>query len=1021
MDHGTASQHAVTPGLLRVAKRVGAPLVATNDCHYVDHSHSKAHDALLCVQTGAHLAEPDRFRFDGDQYWVKSAAEMRALFPEDLYPGACTNTLAIAERADISFDLGRELLPRFPVPDGFASDTEYLAHLTWEGARSRWGESLDDKVAERVQFELGVIADMGFSSYFLIVWDLVRHAREVGIRVGPGRGSAAGCAVAYCLRVTDLDPIRYDLLFERFLNPSRVSMPDIDMDFDSRRRDEMLAYTVAKYGDDRVARVVTFGRIKARAAVRDAARVLGLPYAVGDRIAKAMPPLSSGRDTPLKACFEKIEGHEAGYKSAGELRRMVSAEPEVAQVMDVALGLEGVVRQSGIHAAAVVIAPGPLVDYLPVMTDTSDPDGSLVTQFEMGGVEALGLLKMDFLGLRNLDVIDRAVDLIAATGVDVDIDRIPLDDPATFALLQAGESVGVFQLESPPMRALMKSLAPTSFDDIAALVALYRPGPMAANMHNQFADRKNHREPVSFLHPDLADVLSETYGLMIYQESMMRVAQVIAGYTLAEADLLRKACGKKNRELLAAERAKFVAGCETSGYTHDLGQKLFDIIEPFADYAFNKSHAYGYGLVSYQTAWLKANYPSQYMASLLTSIMDDQERMTGFLAEARRMGIKVVPPDVNRSGVEFSVDGSQVVFALAGIRGVGVPVASAIETERVTNGPYSSPQDFCQRMPDATISRTTVEALAQAGAFDSFGHTRAGIVAAAAALVADSNRHRSDQAAGVMSLFDAAPDSTETADAVNVPIPDVKLPQADQLNAERDMLGVYLSGHPLDGHDEAVALAAQISLADLIALAGDETGAAVGWANLDPGDVRVAGVVTSLDRRVTRKGEPMAAFVLDDRTGRIDALVFPKTYHELSPRLAPGAPIAVTGRFAVEDDGTAKLFVSDITPLDLEASEHTDASHSTGVWIDTFDRLRIDMIGLEQDRMFAHQTRVAISSYPGSHQIVLRCAGDNGDPVLLRIQDRCHPSPDLLNKLRRLRSAAQERSAAAAAPELAAS
>ena len=1010
MDHGTSSQQAVTPGLLRVAERVGAPLVATNDCHYVDHSHAVAHDALLCVQTGAQLSDHDRFRFDGDQYWVKTAAEMRALFPGDVYPGACDNTLAIAERADLSFDTDRSLLPAFPIPDGFGSDVEYLEHLTWEGARQRWGDTLDDDTVERVRFELDVIARMGFSSYFLIVWDLVRHARSSGIRVGPGRGSAAGCAVAYCLRVTDLDPIRYGLLFERFLNPSRVSMPDIDMDFDSRYRDEMIRYTVAKYGDDRVARVVTFGRIKARAAVRDAARVLGLPYAAGDRIAKAMPPLAAGRDTPLRACVEKTEGHESGYKAAGELRRIVAADPEAAKVVDVALGLEGVVRQSGIHAAAVVIAPGPLTDYLPVMIDTGDTTGeaSLVTQYEMGAVESLGLLKMDFLGLRNLDILDRACALIAETGVTVDIDEIPLDDPATFAMLQAGESVGVFQLESPPMRALMRSLAPTSFDDIAALVALYRPGPMAANMHNQYADRKNGREEVTFPHPDLAEVLGDTYGLMIYQESMMKVAQTVAGYTLAEADLLRKACGKKIRSLLAAEREKFVAGCDANGYGAALGERLFDIIEPFADYAFNKSHAYGYGLVAYQTAWLKRNHPRQYMASLLTSVADDQERMVGFLAECRRMGLAVAPPDVNRSGVEFTVDGDDIVFALSGIRGVGVPVAAAVVAERDANGPYTGPQDFCRRMPPATISRATIEALAAAGAFDSFGHTRAGISAAAERLVADGNRHRSDQAAGVMSLFDGAADDTPAA-ATDVPIGDETQARPDELNAEREMLGVYLSGHPLDGHDDAVALAAQISLADLLAVAADPAAmSASGWGGVDPADVRVAGVVTVLDRRVTRKGEQMASFVLDDRTGRVDALVFPKAYPALSGRLAAGAPVAVTGRLTVEDDSTVKLFVADITALDLEASEHTGAAHTTGVWIDQQDRLRIDLVGLEQDRLFCHQVRVAVNRHPGSHDVLLRTTGANG-PALLRIQDRCRPAPELLHQLRRLRDAAVER------------
>ena len=573
---------------------------------------------------------------------------------------------------------------------------------------------------------------MGFAAYFLVVWDLIKFARDSGIRVGPGRGSAAGCCVAYCLRIVDLDPIRYDLLFERFLNPGRKQMPDIDMDFDERYRSDVMRYAAEKYGSDRVAQVVTFSTIKARAAVRDAARVLGKPYIVGDRIAKAMPPLVMGRDTPLHACLNKTEGHEEGYAAAADLRGMHETDPDAKEVIDVALGLEGLRRQDGIHAAAVVISRDPLTEYLPIQrkpgAGEKPEDAPIVTQYEMHGVEDLGLLKMDFLGLRNLSVIERTLDLVEAAGGErPDIDGVDLADEPTLEMLRRGDSVGVFQLEGGPMRALMRSLAPTSFDDVAALVALYRPGPMAANMHNDYADRKNGRKPISYEHPDLEPILADTQGLMIYQESVMRVAQKFAGYSLEEADNLRKACGKKIRALLAAEREKFVAGCVTQGYEESLGTTLFDIIEPFADYAFNKSHSYGYGLVAYQTAWLKAHHPTEYMAALLTSVKDNKDKTAVYLAECRNRGIAVLPPDVNRSVAEFAPDlsgeseGAAVLFGMAAVRNVGESLVERIVAERNANGPFVDIFDFCQRVDPVVLNKRTMESLVKGGAFDAVG------------------------------------------------------------------------------------------------------------------------------------------------------------------------------------------------------------------------------------------------------------------------------------------------------------
>ncbi len=765
-DHGIPEQHRTNPQLLEIARRLQAPLLATNDSHYVERGDSVAHDALLCVQTGSQMSDPDRFKFHGDEHYLKSAREMRYLFDE--LPEACDNTLWIAERADVTIEFGKPQLPSFPLPAGFDSDADYLRHLTMEGARRRWGADLTDAIVERLSYELGVIESMGFSSYFLIVWDLIKHARDNNIRVGPGRGSAAGCAVAYTLWITDLDPIAYDLLFERFLNPSRVTMPDIDMDFDSRFRDEMIRYASERYGRDHVAQIVTFSTIKARAAVRDAARVLGYPYGLGDKVAKAMPPLIMGRDTPLYACLERHEKFEDGYKMAGDLRKMREEDPDAAKVIEVAKGLEGLRRQDGIHAAAVVITKEPLTTYLPIQRK---PVGGqdiehapVVTQYEMHGVEELGLLKMDFLGLRNLDVISDTVELIQTTrGIELDIDAVALDDPATYALLQRGEGIGIFQLEGGPMRALMRALAPTAFEDICALLALYRPGPMAANMHNDYADRKNGRKPVEHLHPDAAEVLGDTYGLMIYQESLLRVAQKFAGFSLAEADLLRRACGKKKRDLIAKEREKFIAGCEATGYGATLGGQYFDIIEPFADYAFAKSHAYGYGYIAYQTAYLKANYPAEYLSALLTSVKTNLDKAAVYLAECRTMGIEVLVPDVNRSVADFTpvveldadagTEGRSIVFGLSAVRNVGGGLVALLVAEREANGSFVDFYDFVERVDFQVLNKKTIESLIKAGAFDSLGHRRQGLLRSFEHIIDSTIARRRERDMGVMSLF----------------------------------------------------------------------------------------------------------------------------------------------------------------------------------------------------------------------------------------------------------------------------
>ncbi|MDZ7677148.1 MAG: DNA polymerase III subunit alpha [Acidimicrobiales bacterium] len=963
-DHGIPEQHRTNPQLVEIARRIGAPLLATNDSHYT-HSHDAvSHDALLCVQTGSLMSDPDRFKFHGDQHYLKSAAEMRHLFSE--VPEACDNTLWIAERCNVEIEFGTPQLPDFPIPAGFEGDDDYLRHLTFEGAKKRWGEPLDDRVVERLAYELQTISEMGFSSYFLITWDLIRHARDTGIRVGPGRGSAAGCAVAYCLWITDLDPIRYDLLFERFLNPSRSSMPDIDMDFDSRYRDEMIRYAAERYGRNHVAQIVTFSTIKARAAVRDAARVLGHPYAVGDKVAKAMPPLIMGRDTPLYACMTEDPKFVDGYKMAAELRQMYDTDPDARQVIDVAKGLEGLRRQDGIHAAAVVITKEPLTEHLPIQRkpeNGQDPeDAPVVTQYEMHGVEDLGLLKMDFLGLRNLDVIQDAVDLIAETrGVALDIDSVDLEDPLTYELLAQGDSIGVFQLEGGPMRALMRSLAPTCFEDVAALVALYRPGPMAANMHNDYADRKNGRKPIDYLHPDAEEILGSTQGLMIYQESVMRIAQKFAGYSLAEADNLRKACGKKIRELIAQEREKFEAGCEANGYGRDLGKAWFDIIEPFADYAFNKSHSYGYGFVAYQTAYLKAHYPVEYFAALLTSVRTNLDKAAVYLAECRNMGVDVLVPDVNVSASDFTAvpdpDGGRlgsIPFGLSAVRNVGEGLVAHIVAEREANGPFTDFYDFCERVHLSVLNKRTLEALIKAGGFDSLGHPRQGLLQVFEAIVDTTVARRRERDMGVMTLFGEA-DGDPVFDE-RPPIPDIDFDKMTRLAFEKEMLGLYVSDHPLMGAEGALRRRTDINLLDLL--------------DVEEGSVRTCGgIITSLARKWTKKGDLMAVFTLEDLQGSAEVMVFPKTMQAYGHLLDNDRVVCVKGRVDHRDD-VPKLMAVEIEPFEGGLEQARPPL-----------RIRVALTALSDEVSGA--LKALLSRHPGESEVFLHL----GDRTVIRLPD----------------------------------
>ncbi|HEY1761389.1 MAG TPA: DNA polymerase III subunit alpha [Acidimicrobiales bacterium] len=907
-DHGLAAQTRTNPQLLRIADDLAAPLLATNDLHYVRHSDAEMHDALLCIGTGSRVADPDRFRFESDQHYLKSAAEMRYLFRE--VPTACDNTLLIAERADVTIQFDNDALPEFPLPDEFVSAThiegatKYLRELTYRGARERYGETLSDEVRERLDYELRVIGEMGFPDYFLVVWDLIRHARDQGIRVGPGRGSAAGCCVAYCLRIVDIDPLRYGLFFERFLNPGRRSMPDIDMDFDERYRGDMIRYAAERYGSDHVAQIVTFSTIKARAAVRDAARVLGYPPQLGDKIAKAMPPLVMGQDLPLAACFTSMPGYENRYSEAVELRALYSSDSEVQHVIDVAKGFVDKRRQDGIHAAAVVITKEPVLEYVPVQRKSS-PNGSLegapiVTQYEATAIEKLGLLKMDFLGLRNLAIIERALEHIERRhGLKVDIDNVPLDDPKVFEMLRLGNSIGLFQLEGDKMRQLMRRLAPTSFGDIAALNALYRPGPLSENVHNDYADRKNQRQLVTHDHEILGEVLSETYGLMIYQEDIMRVATTVAGFSMTEADDLRKACSKKIRDMIQAQRIKFVDGTERQGYGRALGEAIFDKIEPFADYAFNKSHAYGYALVGYQNAWLKANYPVEYMAALLTSFKDDKDKAAVYLNEARQMGITIGVPDVNQSFAEYAPSlaaENTILFGMAAVRNVGEALVEKIVAEREAHGTFESVYDFVRRVDPVVLNRRSMESLIKAGAFDSFGVPRQGFLMKVDEIIDVTLSRRKDLSLGITTLFAAFGGESAEGDweGTDIAISDMEFDQSVKLDFEREMLGTYISDHPLYDLIEALS-----TKTDGAIVAIRERAEELARTNKP---AVVGGILAEVQLRQTKANKTYARVVLEDLGGSLEINFSVSAFERFSGFLAKDAIVVMKVRVSDNDD-----------------------------------------------------------------------------------------------------------------------
>jgi DNA polymerase III subunit alpha len=881
--HGLPEQARVTTETLRIAKALGAPIAGTNDSHYLEATHARAHEALLCIQTGSTLNDPGHWRFSTQEFYVKSAAEMAQVFAET--PEACRNTLAVAERCNLTLEFNRFHLPRYIVPEGHTLES-YLQETTRAGLRERYGPTPGDTLETRLAHELSVIEKMGFASYFLVVWDFIRFARQHGIAVGPGRGSSAGSLVAYCLGITNVDPIRYGLLFERFLNPERVSMPDMDIDFADDRRDEVIRYVADRYGRDRVAHIITFGTLGAKAAIRDVGRVLGMTYTDVDRIAKLVPAF------PLNISLE-----EAAQRVL-PLAETIRTQQSVKELWDIARALEGCTRHASVHASAVVISDEPLDEQIPLYKDPKRPE--LITGYAMGPIEKLGLLKMDFLGLRTLTVLANTALLIKeARGVAIDFDRLPVDDTRTYQLLGEARTFGVFQLESPGMRDALRGLKPERLEDIIAIVSLYRPGPM--DLIPDFIERRHGRAKIKYEHPAMEKFTRETYGIMVYQEQIMQIASEMAGFSMGEADTLRRAMGKKDRDLMATQKEKFIGGCAERDIPAAKAERVWELMEKFAGYGFNKSHAAAYGVVAYQTAYFKANYPVEFMAALLTSEMGDTDKIVKYIDECRAMAIPVDPPDVNGSGVRFTVAGGTIRFGLAAIKNVGEAAMESILQTRASHGPFGSLDDFCSRVDLRLVNRRVIESLIKAGAFDSLQLPRAHLLAQVDGALDHGQRQQRERAEGQASFFDLLP----AAPAPTAPDATALLPEWDddqRLAFEKEVLGFYVSGHPLARYRSQVEALDVTSSGELAARSAGSV-------------VSLVGHVVELKETTTKRGNHMAFLTLEDMEGTVEVTVFPEPFKAAASPLRAREPVLIRGRIDDSDKGRVVL-AEEVRPLD---------------------------------------------------------------------------------------------------------
>ena len=915
MDHGLDIERRVKKDLIDIARDLKIPLVATNDLHYVHESDADAHSALLCVQSGSRLDDPNRFQFSGSGYYLKSAAEMRHIFRE--LPEACDNTLLIAERCGSEFNTSANYMPRYPVPAGETEESWFVKEVE-RGLEYRYPGGIPDAVRKQAEYETGVITQMGFPGYFLVVADFINWSKDNGIRVGPGRGSGAGSMAAYAMRITDLDPLQHGLIFERFLNPDRVSMPDFDVDFDDRRRGEVIKYVTDKYGDERVAQIVTYGTIKSKQALKDASRVLGFPFGMGEKLTKAMPPAVMAKDIPLSGITDPAH---ARYKEAAEFRTVLAEDAEAKTVYDTALGLEGLKRQWGVHAAGVIMSSDPLIDIIPIMK--REQDGQIVTQFDYPTCENLGLIKMDFLGLRNLTIISDALENIRLNrNEDLDLERLELDDQESYELLARGDTLGVFQLDGGPMRGLLRLMKPDNFEDISAVLALYRPGPMGADSHTNYALRKNGLQPITPIHPQLEEPLREildtTYGLIIYQEQVMSIAQRVAGFSLGQADILRRAMGKKKKEELDKQYEGFSGGMKANGFGDAAIKALWDILLPFSDYAFNKAHSAAYGVISYWTAYLKAHYPAEYMAALLTSVGDSKDKLAIYLNECRRMGINVLPPAVNESFANFSAVGEDIRFGLGAIRNVGTNVVEAVRGAREDKGSFESFHDFLKKVPLVALNKRTIESLVKAGAFDGLGGTRRALVEIHEPAIESAVKDKRDAENGNVgfdfdSLFAEAADAGDGAADPVSQIPDrPEWTKKDKLAFEREMLGLYVSDHPLRGLESTLAKEASATVQQVTNPDASPS--------FDGEIVTFAGLLTSVQHRTAKSGNLYGMVTLEDFTGEVQALFMGKSYLEFGQLLQPDSIVALRGKMNSRDDGMS-MHAYGVRPIDAAVQE----------------------------------------------------------------------------------------------------
>ncbi len=965
MDHGLSIETRVYDDLVRISKAIGAPLVATNDLHYTKREDSKAHEALLCIQSGSNLNEPTydqggkRFAFSGDGYYVKSAEEMWRIWG-DTHPEALTNTLAIAERCEVEFNTKADYMPVYDVPAGEDEHSWFVKEVQ-KGLHERYGETIPAEVQERANFEIEVIAGKGYPGYFLVVADFIQWAKDNGIRVGPGRGSGAGSMAAYAMKITDLDPLVHQLYFERFLNPERESKPDFDVDFDERRRSEVIRYVTDKYGEDKVSMIVTYGTIKAKQALKDGARVLGKPFAVGEQLTKAYPDAIMGKDMPLGAVYD---AEHPRYHEGADFRALLEADPEAKEVMELAQGLENLKRQWGVHAAGVIMSSDPLIDIIPIMR--REQDGAIITQFDYPTCETLGLVKMDFLGLRNLTILDDALDNIVDNGKDpLVLEDLPLEDEGTFKLLQSGDTLGVFQLDGTAMRSLLRQMKPDSFEDISAVLALYRPGPMGMNSHTNYAERKNGRQQIAPIHPELDEPLREvlgiTYGLIVYQEQVQRIAQIVAGYTLGAADLLRRAMGKKKKEILDKEFGNFEAGMKDNGYSDAAIKALWDTLLPFADYAFNKAHTAAYGVLSFWTAYLKAHYPTEYMAALLTSVGADKEKSALYLAECRRMGISVLTPDVNESKANFSAVGTDIRFGMAAVRNVGANVVAEIVKAREEKGAYTSFSDFLEKVPASVCNKRTIDSLIKAGAFDSLGHTRRSLNTIHEQAIDSIVGVKRQEATGQFDLFGM---DEELGGGVTVTVPTLdEWDKKTLLNLERDMLGLYVSDHPLSGLENVLRSEATHQVLTATPANGVEDGS----------QITLAGLVTRVDRRIAKSGNAYAIVTLEDLTGDTEISFFGKTYETYARDLADDAVLAIKVRARERGDGGVQFSATELRVPNLQVQDTSP--------------LVITLPAHRATPPVVEEVKSILTSHPGGIEVKLVLTG-SGEPITVAVADQ---------------------------------